>query len=175
MGRVEALCVSKGKGERKQRVGSAVFRTEHGLMGDGHAGRWHRQVSLLAAEDIETVRRGGLPDIKPGDFAENMVVSGLCLSSFGLGTRVRVGRDVVLSITQIGKVCHSPCRIYYLTGDCIMPRLGLFARVVRGGEVEVGDPTEALQIVPRETPRGDRADAAPGSRPPGHAAPTGEA
>ena len=128
MPRIEALCVSEKKGERKHPVDSAVFLEKLGIEGDAHAGKWHRQVSLLSLEDIETVRSNGLPDIKPGDFAENVITSGLDINSFGLGTRLRLGRDVVLSITQIGKVCHSPCKIYRLTGDCIMPRVGLFAR-----------------------------------------------
>ena len=149
MARVEALCVSEAKGEQKSTVPSAVLRAGHGIEGDAHAGAWHRQVSLLAQEDVEALRRKGLPDIAPGDFAENVVVSGSDLASFGLGTRLRLGRDVVLSITQIGKVCHTPCRVYYTAGDCIMPRLGLFARVESGGKVCVGDTVEPLDVVPR--------------------------
>ncbi len=149
MPRVEALCVSEAKGERKHAVDFAVFRSDHGIEGDAHAGPWHRQVSLLSKEDIEAVRRNGLPELAPGDFAENLILSGLDLTSFGLGTRLRLGRDVVLSITQIGKVCHSPCRIYQLTGDCIMPRVGLFARVEVGGKVRIGDSVEVLHLVPR--------------------------
>jgi len=149
MPQVEALCISETTGERKHAVDSAVFRSDHGIEGDAHAGPWHRQVSLLSREDIETVRRNGLPELAPGDFAENIIVSGLDLASFGVGTRLRLGRDVVLSITQIGKVCHSPCRIYELTGDCIMPRVGLFARVEVGGKVRIGDSVEILDLVPR--------------------------
>lgn len=150
MPKIEALCVSGSKGERKRPVETVVFQAGHGIEGDAHAGAWHRQVSLLAHEDIERVRRNGLPDVARGDFAENVVVSGLDLSSFGLGSRVRLGESAVLSITQLGKVCHSPCRIYHLTGDCIMPRLGLFARVEKGGEVRVGDGVAALDVVPRD-------------------------
>jgi MOSC domain-containing protein YiiM len=150
MPRVEAICTSASKGERKGPSDRATFLEGHGIEGDAHAGAWHRQVSLLGAEDIDTVRKNGLPDIVPGAFAENVVVSGLKLESFGLGTRLRLGRDVVLSVTQIGKVCHSPCRIYHLTGDCIMPRLGLFARVEAGGEVVVGDDAGAVRIIPRD-------------------------
>ena len=149
MGQVDALCVSAEKGERKSPVDSAAFRADHGIESDAHAGPWHRQVSLLAAEDIETVRRAGLEDLSPGDFAENVIVSGLDLGSLGLGSRVRLGADVVLSMTQIGKVCHDRCRIYHLTGDCIMPRLGLFARVAHGGRASVGDTAEVLEVVPR--------------------------
>ena len=150
MGRVEALCISQNKGERKTPVQRALFCADHGIESDAHANTWHRQISILAAEDIESVRQKGLPDLAPGDFAENLVLSGMDLSSLGLGTRVRLGQDVILSITQIGKVCHTPCRIYKLTGDCIMPRLGLFARVETGGEVHVADPAETLEVIRRE-------------------------
>jgi len=149
MARVEALCISAKKGVPKSPVEAAEFRAGHGVESDAHAGPWHRQVSLLAAEDIETVRRKGLPGIKPGAFAENVVVSGMDLPALGLGSRLRLGRRVVLSVTQIGKVCHAPCRIYRITGDCIMPRLGLFTRVVEGGAVRVGDEAQVLEAVPR--------------------------
>ncbi len=145
----EALCVGETRGERKHAVDSAVFRAGHGIEGDAHAGLWHRQVSLLSAENIEAVRQDGLPDVAPGDFAENVILSGLDLTSFGLGTRLRLGRNVVLSITQIGKVCHSRCRISELSGDCIMPRVGLFARVESGGEVCVGDAVKVEALVSR--------------------------
>ncbi len=148
--KLQALCVADKKGERKRPVDSAAFRAGHGIDGDAHAGPWHRQVSLLSAADIDMVRRKGLLGVAPGDFAENVVISGLNFCTLGLGTRLRLGRAAVLSITQIGKVCHSPCRIYRLTGDCIMPKLGLFARVEAGGEVHVGDSVEVLKIVPRD-------------------------
>jgi molybdopterin adenylyltransferase len=147
--RVEALCIGAKKGERKRPADSAVFRAGHGIEGDAHAGDWHRQVSLLAAEDIALVREA-LPAVKPGDFAENVVVSGLDLAALGLGSRLRLGREAVLSVSQIGKVCHAPCAIGRATGDCIMPRLGLFARVVAGGPVRAGDAVEVLELVPRE-------------------------
>jgi len=148
MARVEALCTSAAKGARKKPAASAVFRAGHGIEGDAHAGPWHRQVSLLAAEDIAAVRKS-LGDLAPGDFAENVIVSGLDLAGMGLGTRLRLGQDVVLSITQIGKVCHAPCRIAKLTGDCLMPRAGLFARVEAGGTVRPGDEAAVLALVPR--------------------------
>ena len=150
MPQVEALCIGKKKGERKHPVNSAVFRTNYGIEDDAHAGSWHRQVSILSLEDIEIVRKNGLPDIKPGDFAENFILSGLDITTYGLGTRLRLGKEVVLSVTQIGKVCHSPCRIYRMAGDCIMPRLGLFARVESGGKVKKDDQVELIHIVPRE-------------------------
>lgn len=148
--KIEAICISEARGTRKHPVALAVFRPDHGVEGDAHAGPGHRQVSLLSSEDVETARRNGLVAVSPGDFAENIIVSGLDLASFGLGTRLRFGRDVLLSITQIGKVCHSPCRIYHLSGDCVMPRAGLFARVEDGGEVHVGDSVEVLALVPRD-------------------------
>ncbi len=149
MPQVEALCVSEKKGEPKSPVEAVTFRADYGIEGDAHAGDWHRQISLLAAEDIVTVREK-LPDIKPGAFAENVILSGLDIKAFGLGTRLRLGSEVVLRVSQIGKVCHSPCAIERATGGCIMPRLGLFARVETGGEVRAGDAAEMLELVPRE-------------------------
>ena len=150
MGQVEALCISDKKGVQKRAVDSAVFLADRGIEGDAHAGDWHRQVSILCAEDVEGVRKQGLPDIGAGDFAENVVVRGVDLAQLGLGSRVGLGSEVVLSVTQIGKVCHTPCRIGQLTGDCIMPRLGLFGRVISGGEVKLGDKAEVIEQVGRE-------------------------
>jgi molybdenum cofactor synthesis domain-containing protein len=150
VGRVEALCIGAKKGERKRPVDRAQFIADHGIEGDAHAGSWHRQVSLLAAEDIAEVRRGALCGIGPGDFAENLVISGMDLGSFGPGTRLTVGREAVLSITQIGKVCHTACAIGRQTGDCIMPRRGLFARVKVGGQVQIGDEVGTLRVVTRD-------------------------
>lgn len=151
MGRIEAICVSQRKGERKTPVATATFVVGLGIQGDAHSGNWHRQVSLLDADDIAQVRRVGLPDLAPGAFAENIVVSGVPLAELGLGTRLRLGAGVVLSITQIGKRCHSPCQIYSLTGDCIMPRRGLFAVVEEGGELATGGEATVVQHVPRRT------------------------
>lgn len=150
MGRVEHLCISHRKGIRKHAVERTVFQPNYGIEGDAHAGPGHRQVSILADDDIETIRQKGLPDLPPGAFAENVVVSGIDLTAVGLGTRIRLGKDVVLSVTQIGKECHSRCHIYHQTGDCIMPRHGLFLRVETGGEVNIGDAVNFEQIVPRE-------------------------
>lgn len=148
-GRVEAICISERKGERKATVPSARLRENHGIEGDAHAGPWHRQVSLLAAEDIDTMRRKGLPDLKAGDFAENIVLSGLNLGGLGLGSRLRLGNEVELDVTQLGKVCHAHCAIYHQTGDCIMPRLGVFARVARGGTLTPGDASAVVDAIPR--------------------------
>lgn len=150
IGRIHAVCISERKGERKRPVQSVRLIANSGLEGDAHAGPWHRQVSLLVAGDVEAMRRKGLPDLKAGDFAENMVVSGLDLGELGLGSRLRVGMEAELSVTQLGKVCHTRCAIYHQTGDCIMPRLGIFARVTAGGTVAAGDPVEVVASVPRE-------------------------
>jgi len=148
MARVEALCIAAEKGQRKRPAASAAFRAGHGLSGDAHAGPWHRQISILTSEDIDAAPKT-LPALAPGDFAENVILSGIDLAAIGLGSRLRLGADVVLSITQIGKVCHTPCRIAQVTGDCLMPRRGLFARVEAGGAVRPGDEAAVLTLVPR--------------------------
>ena len=150
MGKIEAICVSEKKGQRKTPLETVSVLADFGIESDAHGGPWHRQISLLTAEDIATVREK-LPDIKPGAFAENIIVSGVDLAAMGLGSRLRIGKDVQLSITQLGKVCHSHCEIYHQTGDCIMPRLGLFARVLEGGQISLGDDVEVIEVVPPET------------------------
>lgn len=149
-GRIEAICISARKGERKTPVPSAQAVERHGLAGDAHAGAWHRQVSLLAAADVAAMRERGLPDLKAGDFAENLVLADVPLHELGLGSRLRLGAGVVLTVTQLGKTCHAPCVIQHQTGDCIMPRRGLFARVEAGGGLRPGDPAAVLERVPRE-------------------------
>jgi len=150
-GKIEAICISEKKGVRKTPLAVATFAGNHGIEGDAHAGAWHRQVSLLDARDVAIMRDKGLPDLKAGDFAENIVVSGVELSALGLGSRLRLGGDVELSVTQIGKKCHNRCAIYARTGDCIMPRRGLFTRVTKGGAARVADPLCVLETVTRET------------------------
>ncbi len=150
MATIKALCISEKKGEQKRPVPQAEFRAGFGIVGDAHAGEWHRQVSILSAGDVETVR-AKLPEIRDGDFAENVVVQGLNLQMLGLGSLLKLGADVVLRVSQIGKECHTPCHIGRLTGDCIMPRVGLFARVEHGGTVRPGDAAEAVQVVSPET------------------------
>ena len=149
MGRIEALAVSAQKGQRKTPRVRARFVANHGIEGDAHAGPWHRQVSLLAAADIAAMRERGLLQLAYGDFAENVVLSGVDLDTLGLGSRLRLGGEVELTITQIGKQCHTPCHIYHTVGDCIMPRRGLFARVTIAGEAAVGDAAEPVACVPR--------------------------
>lgn len=139
---VVAVCVSQHKGERKTPVQVVELRENYGVAGDAHAGDWHRQVSLLAQESIEKMQRRGL-DVNAGDFAENITTRGIDLPLLPVGTRLSLGK-AVLEITQIGKECHSPCAIYHQAGDCVMPREGIFARVLHGGEVKPGDIIEVL-------------------------------
>lgn len=137
-GRIVAVCMSDRKGVAKHNVEQAEIREDWGLVGDAHAAEWHRQVSLLALESIDKMRNLGL-NVRPGSFAENLTTEGIDLLSLPIGSRVRVGNGVVLEITQHGKVCHDRCAIYRAAGDCVMPREGIFARVVAGGVVRVGD------------------------------------
>ena len=111
----------------------------YGLKDDAHAGDWHRQVSLLAMESIDKIRAKGL-DVEPGDFAENITTLGIDLVHLPIGTRLNVGDEVLMEVTQIGKECHTKCAIYHQVGDCVMPREGIFAKVLKGGTVKKGDP-----------------------------------
>lgn len=137
MARVEAVCISENKGERKKPVESVTLRENHGIVGDGHAGDWHRQISLLATESIDKMRVLGL-DVTAGDFAENITTSGIDLVSLPIGSRLQVG-ETLLEVTQIGKECHTRCAIFYQAGDCVMPKEGIFAKVITGGMVRPGD------------------------------------
>jgi molybdenum cofactor synthesis domain-containing protein len=137
-GVILATCIGEHKGTPKRPVSSVELVRGHGLAGDAHAGNWHRQVSLLADEGIAEVRRAGLV-VEPGAFGENLITSGVDFAELAVGRRFRVGEQAVLQITQRGKECHSPCKIYERLGDCIMPREGLFARVCRSGRVGPGD------------------------------------
>jgi MOSC domain-containing protein YiiM len=137
-GKVLAVNISDEKGTKKTNIQSCTLLKDFGLKGDAHAGPWHRQVSLLANESIEKMRAKGL-DVGYGDFAENITTEGVDLVHLPIGTMFRIGDSVFLRVTQIGKVCHDRCAIYYQTGDCVMPREGIFAEVVSEGEVKVGD------------------------------------
>ncbi len=136
-GRVVAVNVSAGKGERKKPQPAVKLVAEHGIEGDGHAGPGHRQVSLLAQESIDKMVALGLK-VGPGDFAENVTTSGLDVAGLPLGTVLELG-EALVEVTQVGKECHSRCAIYYQAGDCVMPREGVFVRVLRGGQVAPGD------------------------------------
>jgi MOSC domain-containing protein YiiM len=148
-GKVVAVCVSDRKGIRKRDVGEAYLRRDWGLEGDAHAADWHRQVSLLAIESIDKMRAKGL-NVNPGSFAENITVEGLDLPGIPLGTRVKLG-EAEVEITQIGKICHTRCAIYHQAGDCVMPREGIFAKVLKEGRVQTGDRVEILSARGRET------------------------
>jgi MOSC domain-containing protein YiiM len=137
-GRVVAVSFSLHKGEKKTNIPTGRLLAGKGLEGDAHAGDWHRQVSLLAMESIARIQERGLA-VSPGDFAENITTSGIRLWELPLGTRLALGRRVLLEVTQIGKECHSRCAIFYQAGDCVMPREGIFARVIVGGIVRPGD------------------------------------
>jgi MOSC domain-containing protein YiiM len=142
VGEVVAVCISAEKGTAKDNVGRALLRVDWGVEGDAHAGPWHRQVSLLAWESIEKMRGRGL-DVREGSFAENITTRGLELYTLPVGTRLRLGTALV-EVTQIGKQCHTGCAVFQAVGDCVMPREGIFVRVLEPGEVAVGDRIEVL-------------------------------
>lgn len=148
MGKVIAVCTSDRRGIQKKDVGAGYFSADWGIAGDAHGGNWHRQVSLLSADKIAAFNEKGAGVI-PGAFGENLVVEGFDFRALPVGTLLRCG-DVLLEMTQIGKECHSHCEIYKKMGDCIMPREGVFARVLEPGEIRVGD---EMTIEPRKTPR----------------------
>ncbi len=139
MGKVVAVCKSKKKGTRKKAVAQGILEEDYGLVGDAHADCCtHRQVSLLAMESIDKMRKLGF-EVGPGDFAENLTTQGVELLSLPVGTKISVGEDILLEVTQIGKDCHSGCAIRQEIGNCIMPKEGIFARVIHGGCVRAGD------------------------------------
>ena len=142
--KIVSISTSKNKGTRKTPVDEAFISKDHGLEGDAHAGKWHRQVSFLSSESIEEARRQGL-EVTFGDFAENIATAGIDWKTIPIGTRIRLGETVVVEITQIGKECHNKCAIYYKAGDCIMPREGVFARVLEEGTIRRGDDIQIVQ------------------------------
>jgi len=141
---VVSVNISDRKGVRKKPVPEIAVREDYGIEGDGHASsEWHRQVSLLALESIDKMREMGL-DVHPGDFAENITTKGVDLVALPLGTRMRIGPEVMGEVSQIGKECHTRCAIYYQAGDCVMPKEGIFIKVIKGGTVRSGDTVEIL-------------------------------
>lgn len=138
-----AVCISEKKGTQKKNVHEALFIEDFGLENDAHAGKWHRQVSLLSYEKIQDFKKKGAP-VEDGAFGENLIVSGIDFKNLPVGTRFQSG-DVVLEMTQIGKECHSGCEIYKIMGDCIMPREGVFAKVLHGGRIREGDELTVLE------------------------------
>ncbi len=159
-GRVVAVCTSKRTGIPKRPVDEAVLRVNWGIEGDAHAGEWHRQVSLLAMESIEKMQAKGLK-VKPGSFAENITTEGLVLYELPVGTQVRLG-TALAEVTQIGKICHSHCAIYELAGDCVMPREGIFVRILEPGTVRTGSPVTVLSMPSPEDMPESTEDAAQG-------------
>jgi MOSC domain-containing protein YiiM len=137
-GRVLAVNISEKKGTRKTNVNSCHVLKDFGLKDDAHGGPWHRQISLLADESIQKMRAMGL-NVGYGDFAENITTEGIDLVHLPIGTIIRIGKQAVLRVTQIGKECHERCAIYYQAGDCVMPKEGIFAEVINEGEVKVDD------------------------------------
>lgn len=144
MGKILAICISEKKGTQKKEVASAVLKPDWGIVGDAHAGNWHRQVSLLSVEKIEDFRAKGA-EVDFGAFGENLVVEGFDLRKIPVGTRFQAG-EAVLELTQIGKECHSHCNIYHTMGDCIMPREGVFTKVIKGGDICPGTEITMLPL-----------------------------
>ncbi|GAB61705.1 MAG: MOSC domain-containing protein [Candidatus Jettenia sp.] len=144
MGKIIAVCISEKKGTQKRDIRSCKLIEQFGLEGDAHAGKWHRQVSLLAKESANSMREKGL-NIKDGDFGENIVTEGIELKSLPIGTLLKIGEGILIRVTQIGKLCHDRCAIYYKAGDCIMPREGIFAEIITGGTIKVNDEITVLE------------------------------
>ena len=142
MGKLLAINISKERGTEKREVPQAELVADYGIMGDAHAGKWHRQVSLLSAEKIYAFRARGA-QIDNGAFGENLIISGFDFKNLPLGTRFCIG-DAILEMTQIGKQCHSHCAIYKRMGECIMPKEGVFAVVIRGGQIHTGDEVKLI-------------------------------
>lgn len=151
IGKIVSLNISEKKGVRKKPVEIVMLKTEYGIEGDAHASSaWHRQVSLLAIESIKKMQDMGL-DVKPGDFAENITTEGIDLPALPIGTQLIIGEDVKVEVSQIGKECHTRCAIYYQAGDCVMPKEGIFVRVLNGGSLKEGDQISLLPKVGEST------------------------
>ena len=143
MGKILAVCISEKKGTQKINIKEGILIENHGLKNDAHAGNWHRQVSLLSNEKIsDFIKRGG--NVDQGDFGENLIVEGIDLAKLPIGTKLKINEDILLEVTQIGKECHSHCAIFHAVGDCIMPREGIFAKVIQGGEILPGNSVDII-------------------------------
>jgi MOSC domain-containing protein YiiM len=145
MAEILAVCISEKKGEQKHPVEVAELRVDWGIVGDAHAGNWHRQVSLLGQESVDKLQEKISLTLKPGDFAENILVKGLCLYTLPVGTRLKIGPEAVGEVTQIGKTCHFDCAIRKAAGDCVMPREGIFVKIIAPGQVRPGDTLEVME------------------------------
>ncbi len=141
--KIRAISISAKKGTKKTNVPEAEVKINFGIVGDAHGGNWHRQISLLAIESINKMIEMGTK-VSPGNFAENITTEGIELPTLPIGSRLKIGSDIELEITQIGKECHSRCEIFEQIGDCIMPREGVFTRVNQGGLIKIGDSIEVL-------------------------------
>ena len=144
MAKVKAVCISEHKGTKKHPVERITVKENHGIIGDAHAGSWHRQISLLADESVDTMRAICPLELDAGIFAENINTRGIELKTLPVGTRLRVG-ETELEVTQIGKQCHNDCEIKRTTGKCVMPTEGIFAIVIKEGRIQAGDEIEVLK------------------------------
>ncbi|MHC4290593.1 MAG: MOSC domain-containing protein [Planctomycetota bacterium] len=142
-GKIKAISISKKKGTKKKNVPEAEVKIDFGIVGDAHGGNWHRQISLLANESIDKMIEMGA-NVSPGSFAENITTQGIELPGLPVGCKLKAGEEIELEITQIGKECHSRCEIFKQVGDCIMPREGVFAKVIKAGRIKVGDTIEVF-------------------------------
>jgi len=143
MGKIIAVCTSEKKGMRKKNVGEGILKVGFGLEGDAHGGDWHRMISLLGVESIQKMKDKGA-DVGPGDFAENLTTEGLELFTLPIGTKLKIGETSIGEVTQIGKQCHTKCEIFKQVGECVMPKEGIFIRLLEGGVVRSGDSIEVI-------------------------------
>ena len=144
MGIIQAICISEVRGVQKHAIPEADLTPEWGIVGDAHAGDWHRQISLLAQESIDIMTEMGIDGPTPGQFAENLTTEGICLYELPVGTRLQIG-ETIQEVTQIGKECHKGCAIQQKVGKCIMPTQGIFTKVIKEGTLHVGDPITVLE------------------------------
>lgn len=144
MAKVTAVNISEKKGVPKEPIDKGYFKVEHGLVGDAHAGNWHRQVSLLGQESIDKVMAVGIDGLCVGKFAENLTTEGILLFELPIGTKLKIG-ETEMEVTQIGKECHQGCAIRELVGDCVMPREGIFTKVLKSGYIKPGDTIEIIK------------------------------
>ena len=143
MSKVAAVCISEHKGTKKHPVERITVKENHGIVGDAHAGNWHRQISLLAQESIDIMTEMGVEDLTPGQFAENLTTKDICLYELPVGTRLQIG-ETIQEVTQIGKECHKGCAIQQKVGKCIMPTQGIFTKVIKEGTIHIGDTISVL-------------------------------
>lgn len=147
MAKVTAINISETKGVIKTPIEKGYFKVNHGLEGDAHSGNWHRQVSLLSHDSIDKMIAKGAENLTPGKFAENLTTEGIVLYELPVGTKLKVGNEVLMEVTQIGKECHTGCAIRNLVGDCVMPREGIFTKVLSPGWIVPGDEIEIIKII----------------------------